>query len=94
MRRTAEKIPEDWVICPECNLPYGFIKCRITLRNPTRNMCLKCAVQKEKDGTLKVILVAKQDMPLMGMGGAPGASGSPKSASVGSTPTPPAGMLF
>lgn len=93
MKRKGEKIPDNWVWCPDCGRPYGFLRCRVTFKNPTRDMCLSCAIKKERD-TIKLVLVEKQDMSLMDMGGAPGASGSPKPASVGSTPTLPAGMLF
>lgn len=44
----GEKQPIDHVYCSKCGLPYGFIKCRITLKNPHRNICLKCAVEEER----------------------------------------------
>ncbi len=47
MRKKAERQPEDHILCPQCNLPYGFVRCRITLSSPKRNLCLKCAVEEE-----------------------------------------------
>lgn len=43
------KIPRDWVVCPECNLNYGFINCRITTQG--KNRCLKCHIEMKKLST-------------------------------------------
>lgn len=53
MRRKGEKIPDEWVNCPKCGRPYGFIRCRVTLQNPKRERCLGCAVEEEKEGIIK-----------------------------------------
>jgi RNase P subunit RPR2 len=46
MRRNAKNIPRDWVYCSKCDVPYGFIKCRVTVSDKTgvRNICLHCRV--------------------------------------------------
>ncbi len=41
-----EKQPKDWTECPACFRDYSFIRCRITLKNPTRNLCLECAIKE------------------------------------------------
>lgn len=51
-----EKQPKDHVWCPVCGRPYGFIRCRITLRNPTRNLCMACAVEEEEEAKKRVTL--------------------------------------
>lgn len=49
MRRKAEKIPDEWIHCPKCGVMYGFIKCRVSLKNPRRERCLSCAVIEEQE---------------------------------------------
>lgn len=48
--------PLDHKQCSVCQLPYGFIRCRVTLRSAggTRNVCLKCAVIEEKSLAAKL----------------------------------------
>lgn len=41
-----QTIPKEYTECPICFRDYSFIRCRVTLKNPTRNRCLECA-QKE-----------------------------------------------
>lgn len=45
--------PRDWTYCSACDRSYGFIKCRVTLNSPHRNICLGCAVEEEAHGTLR-----------------------------------------
>ena len=41
-------MPSDIEKCPVCGKFYGFVNCRVTLRDPkTRNICLSCAAQEE-----------------------------------------------
>lgn len=50
MGRVAKhKQPESWTICPTCRRPYGFIACRVTLKNPYRDVCLTCLVKEERE---------------------------------------------
>lgn len=41
--------PRDHKFCSVCNLPYGFIRCRVTLheKSGTRNICLICGSEEE-----------------------------------------------
>jgi hypothetical protein len=43
--------PKDHKVCPVCNLPYAFVRCRVTMADRT-NMCLLCAVELEKQHEL------------------------------------------
>lgn len=57
MRQKAEKIPEEWVRCPTCGLPYGFINCRVSLydsEGKRYEICLTCAVKADKERKLGV----------------------------------------
>lgn len=56
------KAPRDHTYCSKCELPYSFIKCRITFSSPHRNICLKCAVQEEYHGTVKVLPANHKNM--------------------------------
>ena len=44
------KQPRDWKFCSTCDIPYGFINCRITRKG--RNICLKCAGEEDKNRNL------------------------------------------
>jgi len=48
MRRKAEKIPEDWVKCSECQHFYGFVRCRVTTKKG-KNVCLECFTVKYEE---------------------------------------------
>ncbi len=34
--------------CPVSTSPYGFVKCRVTLQNPKRDMCVPCAEEEAR----------------------------------------------
>lgn len=40
MKPTQE--PLEHKVCPMCNRPYSFIRARVTLQNPKREICLEC----------------------------------------------------
>lgn len=51
-RKKADKIPEDWVRCPFCGLPYGFINCRVSKYDKggkRYEICLTCLVRRGRD---------------------------------------------
>lgn len=48
MRTKGEKIPEEWIQCPGCYRWYGFVNCRVSLRNPRRERCLGCAIKEHE----------------------------------------------
>jgi len=50
--KPGEKIPQDQIECPLCHRPYSFIRARVTLKNPYRNMCLECGSRLEREGKL------------------------------------------
>lgn len=41
------KQPVEWVKCPQCNLPYDFLRCRIA-DSKGKNLCMRCALDEEK----------------------------------------------
>lgn len=45
-KKASQHIPEDWIWCPICKRPYGFIGCRVTIKG--ENLCLRCSVEREK----------------------------------------------
>lgn len=46
MTTRGEKIPDSWINCPRCGLPYSFLRCRVS--RGTESWCLKCGVEEEK----------------------------------------------
>lgn len=43
------KPEKDTIICPRCNLPFGFVRCRVSSwKDGVRvERCLKCGVEDE-----------------------------------------------
>lgn len=46
-KKKTEHIPDEWIWCPICKRPYGFIGCRVSKKEG--EMCLRCAVEKQKN---------------------------------------------
>jgi len=71
MRKKAEKIPRAWTHCTKCDHPYDYWHTRITFKNPTRDICLKCAVEEEREHEQSKVkqtqetVRREQDLPLV-----------------------------
>lgn len=41
------KEPLEHKVCPVCNRPYSFIRARVTLQDPKREICISCGKDEE-----------------------------------------------
>ncbi len=39
---------DDLQFCSKCERPYSYIRCRVTMQNPYRNICLTCGADEER----------------------------------------------
>lgn len=48
--KKANKIPREWVYCPVCELPYGFVRCRVSYweNGVRKEICLTCGAARER----------------------------------------------
>ncbi len=40
--------------CSACFRPYSFIRARVTLQNPRRDVCLECGAKEQSEHALEV----------------------------------------